>query len=213
MTKTTKFLIVLSILSIVGTALVYQFLPATIPTHFGFDGHPDAFNNKSQIFLTGALPILLVLLMSWFPTIDPKRENYKKFSGAYEILKVAIVVFLITIQWLVILYTLGHIQNISTVMVLLLSILFIVLGNYMPKFKHNYFVGIKTPWTLASPVSWQKTHRLGGYLFMASGALSIVTLLILPKYASVILIGSLLLAALIVTVYSYIVFKKTTDNR
>ncbi len=212
MTKTTKFLIILAIASLIGTALVYQLLPASVATHFGFDGQPDRFSAKSHVFILAAIPLALTLLMTWLPKIDPKRENYQKFSGAYEIVKVAIIFFLITIHWLTILYALNHIKDISTAMILIMSALFIVLGNYMPKFKHNYFIGIRTPWTLANPISWQKTHRLGGYLFMTAGLLAIISLVLAPKAAGSVFFISLLLASLITTVYSYIVFKKSTNS-
>lgn len=213
MTKTTKLLFVLTIVSLISTAIIYQWLPATIPTHFGLDGQPDQYSEKQYVFILGALPILITLAMAWLPKFDPKRDNYAKFSTAYEILKVVIVVFLMIVQWLMIMHALGYVKDISTAMMVILSFLFIILGNYMPKFKHNYFVGIKTPWTLANPVSWQKTHRLGGYLFMTTGVLSMIGLAISPQVAGVILVGGVLLATLIATIYSYFIFKANTDNQ
>ncbi len=209
--KLTWGLLVACLASMVATLLVYRQLPPTIATHFNAAGQPDSFNDKSFIFITALLPLVILLLMSFLPKIDPRAENYQKFSRPYTIIKAVITLFFIALHAVMILYALKIVDNTTTIMIVTFAILFIVLGNYTPKLKHNYFIGIRTPWTLASEASWRVTHRWGGYLFTASGIISFIGLFVAPQLAFYIVIGATLTTGIVCTIISYVAFKRAAN--
>lgn len=214
MTKHTNNLIlaVLILSPLVYLALVWSSLPDEVPLHFGADGQPDRWGSKSTlIYLPGLLPLGIYLLMKVIPLIDPKN-SIQKMGNKYHILSLFLVGFMTVVAFLVI--TLGLGKSISTLPTIpaLIGVLFIVLGNYMQSIKPNYFLGIRTPWTLESDVVWRKTHRLGGRLFMGGGILMVLVaftmegVLMFATYVSIALSISL-----ISVIYSYVEFKKLPE--
>ncbi|GKX28109.1 hypothetical protein SH1V18_05890 [Vallitalea longa] len=207
--KKNRLALILCIISFVGTIIAYFYLPDVIPIHWGIDGKVDNTGPKYMSIILSLIPLAIYLLMNTLPRIDPKRENYRKHSRAYNIFSFYIVLFLIIINWLTILFALGVKIDIGLLIPILVGILFIIIGNYMPQFRHNYFIGIRTPWTLADDNIWKKTHFYGGYVFiiigilvMLMGIISKPFMLYLGMIISVILILSLF-------VYSYVIYKKT----
>lgn len=118
--------------------------------------------------------------------------------------------FLILVNWSVIAISLGVAVNISLIVPLGVGVLFIIMGNYMPQFRHNYFVGIKkTPWTLADEDNWKKTHYVGGYIFMIDGLLFIISGLIKSEIAITALLVITLISTGFLYVYSYMIYAKS----
>ena len=196
------------ILTIIGfglTILFYNKLPEQIPIHWNWAGKVDNYANK----LYGAFfaPITMVLIwigMLLLPNIDPKRANYKKFEPSYEIVIGVIVTFLFGFQMSIILVSLDYNISIDKIIMLMMGAMFIVIGNYLPKAKSNFFYGIKTPWTLSSDISWRKTHRLGGKLFVFSGILIIISTLLLQKrYQAIFMTIALISTVIIPIIASY----------
>ena len=113
---------------------------------------------------------MLSLLLRFLPRIDPKRSNYEKFSGAYAAFRLAFALFFCLLQG-VILYSAFHPEglDVGRILTSAVGMFLCVIGNFMPKFKHNYFIGIRTPWTLASESVWYTTHRMAGPLWVAGG--------------------------------------------
>lgn len=203
-----KLLIVLIILSILGTILVYDMLPDEIPGHIGLNGEVDRYDSKETIILTSILPLIIYLLMIFLPKIDPKRSSYMKHKKAYEITKVLIIIFIIMIQWVMIMLALGFDINVGMIVRIGVGLLFIVMGNYMGQIRHNYFFGIKTPWTLANEIVWKKTHRVGAFSFMIGGIILIGTSFLNGPIAAVSLIAAIVISAFYPMIYSYIEYKK-----
>ncbi|MDI3534505.1 MAG: hypothetical protein PWQ82_870 [Thermosediminibacterales bacterium] len=199
--KPNKILILLIMLSILGTFFVFNDLPDRIPTHWNLKGEVDSYSGKSFAFFTAFLPLILYILSLYLPKIDPKRQSYLKHKKAYEIVIMFILLFLIMIHWATILFSLGYNLDISTVVRWGVGLLFIVIGNYMGQIRHNYFFGIKLPWTLANETVWRKTHRVGGFGFIVVGLIFILT-------SSIISFISLIVLVIGLGVYSYIEFKK-----
>ncbi|NMC56268.1 MAG: DUF1648 domain-containing protein [Eubacteriaceae bacterium] len=200
--------LILSVLSFIGISIMYFYLPDTIPIHWNINGEVDNYGGKATIFLLGALPAAMWLLMMFLPKIDPRRENYKLHAKAYEIIILSIILIFIALGWITVYAALGHSIKINLYIPLLIGILFIIIGNYMPTIKHNYFFGIRNPWTLANEVVWKKTHKAGGYAFIIMGIFFGLDAFIKSKaltIASIIVIGILIIA---VNVYSFLLFQK-----
>lgn len=210
--KINKWIVVIILLSVIGIAMVYPSLPEEIPGHWNTAGEVDRYDHKSSIWITGLLPLGIYMLMVFLPKLDPKRTAYLKHEKAYTIAQWTIVLLLIYVQWIVIAAGLGYGIDIGIAIRLALGIVFILLGNYMGQIRHNYFFGIRTPWTLASEQVWKKTHRVGGYGFVAVGVISILTAFVKGTAAFVITIGSLGIMVSTTCVYSYLAYRKATKE-
>jgi uncharacterized membrane protein len=206
------FLIALSVL--IGV-FAYPYLPDQMPMHWNIHGEVDGYWDKQYAaFFPPLLMIVLMALFIFMPRIDPKKENYKKFSGSYTIFITIMNVFFLLLQSMTISYGLGVNIDISLVVNLGIGLLFIVLGNYLPRIKHNYFIGVRTPWTLANEKTWRKTHQLSGKLFVMAGIL-LVAISFLPgiyKFTGMLVV--VLSTVLIATIASYVFFNryKNVDN-
>ncbi|MBH0160527.1 SdpI family protein [Fictibacillus sp. 26RED30] len=206
------FLIALSVL--IGV-FAYPYLPDQMPMHWNIHGEVDGYWDKQYAaFFPPLLMIVLMALFIFMPRIDPKKENYKKFSSSYTIFITIMNVFFLLLQSMTISYGLGVNIDISLVVNLGIGLLFIVLGNYLPRIKHNYFIGVRTPWTLANEKTWRKTHQLSGKLFVMAGIL-LVAISFLPgiyKFTGMLVV--VLSTVLIATIASYVFFNryKNVDN-
>jgi len=165
------FGLVLLLLSLIVTFISYPYLPEKIAIHWNYKGVPDDYRNKSfGLFLLPGIMIIFYLLTMILPKIDPKKSNFKRFQGSYFKIMNGILLFLLLFQVVQITSSLG-IVNPKYIVPELVGLLFIFIGNLSPKFKPNYFVGIRTPWTLANEDVWKKTHRFGGKVFVITGLL------------------------------------------
>ena len=161
----------IAVIPLLVTLAVFTRLPDLIPMHWNISGQIDAYYPKFPgAFLLPALGLVIVALMNILPNVDPKKENYVKFRSQYLFIRLFLVAFFAVIQFVVIAISLGaDFIRVDLIVKLLVGIMFIVIGNLMPKLKHNYFVGIKTPWTLANESVWLRSHRHGGFVWFATG--------------------------------------------
>ncbi|WIF95893.1 SdpI family protein [Caminicella sporogenes] len=210
--KINKFIIILIFLSILGTVFIYNSLPDKVATHFDFRGQPDKYSSKSYVIFTSLSPLAIYLFMTFLPSIDPKKNSYLKHKKAYEVTKISIVLFMIVLNWSIIMIALGFNINLSVIVRILIGILFIVIGNFMSQIRHNYFFGIKTPWTLASEFVWKKTHRVGAFSFIIGGLLIIVTSLTKGILGLITFILAMIIVIFYPMLYSYIEFKKISKE-
>ena len=209
--KIKKLTIIISLLlGLIPIALYlyfYKQLPDQIATSFGFDGTINDYSSKSSMWFPMLLPMLLVPVLAITPRIDPKGTNYKKFGKCYDYF-IIIITFVVSSSMSMI--VLNNIITVSfpfhVLIVFTLGIFFIFIGNYMPRMKQTYTMGIKTPWTLDNEVVWNKTHRLGGKCFIVMGVLMIFTSFV-PRYGNL-LIAPVLLVAVIPSVMSYVYYKQ-----
>lgn len=173
--KTEILIYVLAALPVCITLLCYLHLPAQIPSHWNVHGDVDGFLSPFGLLLFALLPLFLALMMQLLPLFDPKRKNYAQFSRAFAAVRLTLVLFFF-LNHCILLYNAfwpGLLQ-IDSILMAMMGGLFCVLGNFMPKFRHNYFVGIRTPWTLANAECWRRTHRFAGPLWVIAGLLLIV---------------------------------------
>ncbi len=196
-------------LSVIFGVVAYPYLPDQMPMHWNINGEVDEYWNKQYaVFFPPLLMIVLMALFIYMPRIDPKKENYKKFSSSYLIFITIMNAFFLLLQCVTIGYSLGLNIDISLAVNLGIGLLFIVLGNYLPRIKHNYFFGIRTPWTLANEKTWRKTHQLSGKLFVVAGLL-LVAISFLPgvyKFTGMLVV--VLTTVLISTIASYVYFNR-----
>ncbi len=159
--------------------LFYAELPDQIPMRWGFDGSVD-YSNKSELIIVAALSPIIGLIIAFAPKLDPQKANYSKFSGAYDTFRFVMAIFMLGITTLIISEGIspGNI-NISMVTTLLVGGIFIIFGNVLPKVRRNYFMGIRTPWTLASNEVWHKTHHFAGWAMFAGGLVMMLSALFL----------------------------------
>ena len=201
-----KLLIITTIiilLPIVIGLVFWEQLPETMATHWGTDNEPNGWNSKAfTVFgIPGVMAALHIfaILMTF---ADPKKSNIgeKAIGIVYWIIPaVSLAVMSATYA-----YALGMNVNIGMICCLLLGIIFIALGNYLPKAKQNFTFGYKIPWTLSSEDNWNKTHRLAGWLMVICGLLFIINAFVLSEWV----ILACLIAVAVPMIYSYILYKK-----
>ena len=200
--KTLIISSVITLFPIIIGLILWPQLPEEIATHFNASGVPDDYSPK--IFAVVGLPLLL-LFSHWLAVAaviaDPKKNNISpKIFG--------VIIWIIPVLSLVMcsvtyLYGLGMDIKIEIICVLLLGVSFILFGNYLPKCQQNYSIGIKLPWTLEDEENWNKTHRLGGYLWTLLG-LSIILGGFLN--CSWIILPAIISGCIIPTIYSYTLY-------
>ena len=199
-----------SVVPVIILMIVYQKLPERVPVNFGFDGTVNAYGDRATLWMMAGLGPLMALLFQFLPRIDPKRQNYAKFQRYYDQFAIFMELFLLAVFGLVVTETLrpGTV-SIGRAVTALISIMLVLLGNMMGKIKHNYFFGIRTPWTLADPDVWTRTHTLGGKLWFALGVVLLPCSLLLPEQAFfVVLMGGLLGTTALVIVLSYLWYRQ-----
>ncbi len=210
--KAFFFLMAISILSFIGLLLVYPKLPETIPIHFGPDGQADGFGSRNTALLLGLIPAGLCLLLWFLPKMDPRRKNYEKHEKAYVIMAALVVLFLIFFNWITVLIPLGFSFRIEIITPCLVGLLFIVMGNFMPQIRPNYFMGIRTPWALENEYVWKKTHRFGGIVFWIMGAFLFFTPFLSEDLPVMIIVPVILGGCVLMYGYSYFIYRKYMKN-
>lgn len=201
-------IILLSVGSLIAYALLYSRLPEAIPSHWNAAGEIDDTMNKANYSLLILLPIGIYLMMKVLPLIDPKRKAYQIHAKAYQVILLATYIMMSLFAWLGVLTAMGMRFDVSRIALFSIGILFIVMGNFMPQIRQNYFFGIKTPWTLASEVVWKKTHRVGGYTFTIAGILAICLGFLWRSGFVFMVIGIMGLAGLFPVIYAYWLYRK-----
>ena len=183
-------------------------MPDQLPTHWNSMGEVDSYGSKS--FVLWFFPLLtlgLYLLMTFLPKIDPLKKNYQKFESSYFMIRSILVIFFAFLYFYTLTAGLGYAPKINYFIIPFLSLLFVVIGFSLPQIEKNYFVGIRTPWTLQSEEVWKRTHKIAGYSFVACGILSLFTLL-LRENAFLAFIPLVIVGSLVPSVYSYVIYKK-----
>jgi len=203
---TTIALVIVS--AVVGAAL-YDRLPDQVPMHFDLHGKPNGFTAKRFAVVTAPAALALIgLVLLALPRISPKGYRLEPFLRTYEIIAIAAVVMTFTDVMMALWIGLGHHADVERVVNLGLGLLLVVIGNYLGKVTRNFFVGIRTPWTLASDEVWLRTHRIGGWLFVAGGAVILIAGFIGPASALAVTLSVIIAIALFLTVYSYVVYRR-----
>lgn len=207
--KAYRYFWILLSLAFFISILVFSNLPDQMATHWGPSGEADGYSSKWFGAFFGPIIILFIgglLMLS--PKIDPRRQNYEKFKNSYSIIMNASLTLLFVIHILVLANGLGYDVHMDAAVSLLTGALFVIIGNYLPRVRPSYFVGIRTPWTLADDRVWTKTHRTGGLLFVIGG----LVLILSAFFPAAVKIPTLITVAVLITcipyLQSYFLFKK-----
>lgn len=207
-----KFFMALILLGfVVLFGLAYWYVPedALITLQWGLDGEVNNTTDKWPGILILPLTAVGISFLLWLlPKIEPRKQHLQDSKKVYYITMLGVQILLLIGYAISILQAMGHDIEFGNNLFIAIGILFIVLGNYLPKVRSNFFLGIRTPWTLSSEIVWNKTHRIGGYLFMIIGAFFIVASLITSTFISEIIITCAIVLTVIPVVYSWWIFSQ-----
>ncbi|NRD77746.1 SdpI family protein [Bacillus sp. BRMEA1] len=199
--------LVISFIPLLINIIAYPHMPNRVPVHWGINGEVNQYGSKVEQVSMSALPLVLFIFLNYLPAIDPKRESYKKHGFAFSVINLMIIIVISCINLAGLLSAFGYPISFQKVLAVLFGLMFLVLGNYMSQIRHNYFFGIRTPWTLASEYVWKKTHRFGGYMYILVGLVAFVSIFIGPAGLTMFFVA-LLIGTAATILYSYLVFKK-----
>lgn len=207
--KPARTLIVSAVFMVIAAgvaAWLYPRLPAQMPVHWNASGQIDRYRPRSWV---AAMPALLIAgiaaLTVLLPLISPRRFEIAPFARIYGLLMLVTQGVILVVGLSVLLAGAGYPLPVPMIVMLAVGTLFMVIGNYMGKLRRNFFVGIRTPWTLSSDAVWERTHRMGGWLFMLGGLVAIVaTLAGAPLWIA---LSALIAAALLPVAYSFWIYR------
>ena len=199
--KTLIITSIVTILPILIGIICWDRLPDVMATHFGINNEADGFSSKA--FAVFGLPLFLLAVLwicAFVTSHDPKKQNISPKIFTLILWIVPIISLVVSSSMYAV--NLGYKPDITVVSEVMLGLIFIIIGNYLPKARQNYTVGVKIPWTLANEENWNRTHRLAGYLWMAGGILLILiaaTRAVSPVWS----IGIILIMTLVPCIYSF----------
>jgi len=194
-------------------AYFYPNLPEKIAVHWNEAGKADGYSSKTigvlmlPLFTAGIYGLFLLI-----PKIEVFKDNLKAFMRYYDNLKLLIVLFMTGIYAAMLLQNAGYRFNITLALIPGIAVLFYYIGLVMPHMKRNFFVGIRTPWTLANDKVWKATHAMGSKTFRANALIILLTLAI-PDYTALIIIGPMIANVVFLTVYSYWLYQREGKNQ
>jgi uncharacterized membrane protein len=196
------------VLSFAVSIYFYSALPDSMASHWGINGQVNGYMPK----LLGAflMPVILAAMAILFfaiPRIDPLRANIDKFRGHYYGFIVVICAFMLLLHLQVLLWSLGLRISPSSTLPLAMGALFYYMGVLVENAKRNWFIGIRTPWTLSSDSVWDKTHKLGGKLFKVAGIIALLGVLS-PPFSFWLVIVPVISVAFYTMLYSYLEYSK-----
>ncbi len=199
---------ILIIITLISAVYFYNVLPEQVITHWNFAGEADGYSNKSvSVVMIPLIMILMYFLFQWLPKIDPKKRNYKDFKSTYKIFQLVIIAFFAIIYFIINLINLGFDISVTKLITFLVGLMFVIFGFILKDVKPNWFIGIRTPWTLSSEKVWKKTHQFGGKIFMITGLLFVISGFVTEGIAIAMFVVILALVFSIM-LYSYLEYKK-----
>lgn len=211
MKKNIEFWILGAIVApLVYLGFIWRQLPATVPTHFGLNGQPDQYGSKWTLVLFAGVQMFLYFLLRYIPRIDPRADT-NTLSEHYPKLRLLITVFMSVVHFVIIQSSIERFSGDWMLNVIFVGVFLLIagIGNYLNNIKPNYFVGIRTPWTLESPQVWRKTHQLASKMFFGAGIVGALVVIWLPPGWKVVwVLGLTLGVALWAGVYSYRLFQR-----
>ena len=199
--------IFIALLPLIYLGFVWNILPDKIPMHWNASGEIDDWGKKIEIII----PLLIVSSVGYFtfllaPDLDPKG-NFDKMGRKLNNLRYIISIFM-TLLGLFIVYSIQTLNSNPNMVFVIIGLLFSFLGNYFKTIKPNYFIGIKTPWTLENEEVWKKTHLISGKLWFVGGILMGLTILLPNEFKFYTFIGIVAIISIIPIIFSYLEFKK-----
>lgn len=213
MERIARVVIVVALVAAFAIAFwAYPQLPAKVPSHWNAAGEVDGYSSRA--FGAFGLPLIMLGLTAFLlviPRIDPLKKNIESFITEYHVFVAAFELFFLLIYLQTILWALGTEISMNAVISVGCGMLFICVGWMIGRAKRNFFIGIRTPWTLMSEEVWARTHALGSKLFYAAGVIALFGT-VLPGYAIWLIVVPTIGAAVISVVYSYVIYQRIAPN-
>lgn len=208
MRKSISAILVIILASFIIGIWLYPDMPEQMPSHWNAAGQVDGYMPRFWgLFLMPFISVGLLLLFMAIPRIDPLKRNIEKFRKYFDSFVVLIIAFLFYIYLLTLAWALGYRFNMMYMMLPALGFLFYYIGILMEHVKRNWFIGIRTPWTLSSDRVWEKTHKLGGKLFKIAGVIAVIGILF-GEHAIWFVLVPVIAVAVYLIVYSYLEYQK-----
>ena len=208
--------VILVLAMLAASAYAWTVLPADvrIAIHWGADGHPDGFAHKPFALLFGpAFGAGLSLMLAAATLIEPRLSNLAASAKFFAVAWCGAIAIVAVSHGVIVAVALHAVFDVIGVVMASVSVLFIVIGNFIGKSRSNFFAGIRTPWTLSSEYAWEHANRLAGRLFMASGAATLAAILVLPpQFAIFILLGLTLGSSAVAVVMSYVYWRNDPER-
>ncbi len=212
MKKSYPIILLIILVSFAIGLYFYPQMPEQVASHWNVQGRVDDYMEKFWgLFLMPIVSLVIFLLFILIPKIDPLKANIEKFRKYFDGFIVLIVLFLFYLYLLTIFWNLGARFDMGQVLAPALGVLFYYCGVLVGKTKRNWFVGIRTPWTLSSDTVWDKTHKLGAKLFKVAGIIALCGVII-PKISFFVLFPSLFVFIIYIVVYSYLEYQKEKNK-
>jgi uncharacterized membrane protein len=210
---TTIIVLVLILAATVAGVSLWNRLPGQMASHWNVNDQVDGYMSKVWgVFLMPLITLGMFLLFLLIPNIDPLKANIAQFRDAFNLFIVLIVGFMVYIHALTLLWSLGYTGfGMSRAMMPALGVLFIFVGYMLRKARRNFFIGIRTPWTLSSDRVWDETHRIGATLFTISGVLALLGSFFGGMTAFVMIMVPILGSTIFLVIYSYILYQRETN--
>jgi len=211
--RTTIIIVSILILAVtVAGLLLWNRLPDQMASHWNVNDEVDGYMPKVWgVFMLPLIALGMFLLFLLIPSIDPLKANIAKFREAFNLFIVLIVAFMVYLHALTLLWSLGYTGfGMSQAMLPAMGLLFIFAGYLLRRAKRNFFIGIRTPWTLSSDRVWDRTHQVGAILFTVSGVLALLGSFLGGLTAFVMIMVPILGSTLFLVVYSYVLYQKET---
>ncbi len=200
----------LALVGVVASLAVYRRLPETMAVHWDIDGNPNGWMPRAiGAFFAPVFLLVLWQLMRVLPRIDPREANYARFGAAYDTIVAAALLVVLGTHGIVLAQALGYHVPVARLVPALVGVLFVVIGNVMPRMRPNWWFGVRTPWTLSNDRVWARTHRLAGFSMTAAGVVMVGAALVLPtRFGVPVLIAAAVAATAGPAVYSYLTWKR-----
>jgi len=211
---TTRLTSIIVLVLIIGAtiygALLWDQLPSPMASHWDANDQVNGYMTKFWgVFMMPLVTLGMFLLFLIIPNIDPLKANIAEFRETFNLFIAFMVGFMVYVHVLTLRWNLGHTNlGIGKAMLPVMGLLFIVIGSMLRKAKRNFFIGIRTPWTLSSDTVWERTHKLGATLFMLSGVLALIGGFIGGEIAFWLIMVPLFGSTIFLLVYSYVIYQK-----
>jgi len=210
MRKSEFVVLALVLVSFILSAAFYPQMPERVASHWNAQGQVDGTMSRFWgLFLMPLILVGLALLFIAIPRIDPQKANIEQFRKYYDGFIVLILLFMLAIHCQVILWNIGIRISPTITLPIGLGLLYFYAGILLENAKRNWFIGIRTPWTLSNETVWEKTHKIGGKLFKLAGVIALVGVFF-QRYAFFFILVPVILVTLYTTVYSYFEYQKET---
>jgi uncharacterized membrane protein len=206
---TTIIVLILIAAAVIAGALFWNQLPDPMASHWNANDEVDGYMSKFWgVWMMPLMTLGMFGLFMLIPVIDPLKANIAKFRGAFNLFIVFITAFMLYMHGLTFIWNLGYEFRMSGAMLPFMGILFIFIGYLLRQAKRNWFIGIRTPWTLSNDTVWDKTHQLGSILFIASGVFAFLGAFFGGAIAMYLTLVPILGSALFVVVYSFVLYQR-----